>query len=610
MAITSNGIQNNQNRSGNLNTNAAKRTYRTNGGMIQVREGETLKGVVSDIHGNRITISMDDGSSFSGTLPEASQYSIGQKAAFQITSMEGGTIYMKAVSQAYLLGMEDTVEQALEEAGLPKSPRNLEIVRSLLENQQSISRQNIMDSLQLCAKYPHADVNTVISMKRLGMPMDMTTVTQFDHYQNQTHQLLYQMDTLTDSINGLLSDLAAENPSIARYAAGEVLNIALSSMPSLEEFNLAVQNSEQLSEAGTPELSGAEGAEGGTGSLTADQSVQDTAPGDPTQSAEHGAIPGETSPGGQTPDAASSPFARMRQLFSNVTDRSAGAKETPANTTSFIPEQTGHLLSAGERSELADFMERFTADKQFLSLLKEGSLTARDALTAIKNALPSLPDEDLQALFHSKGLGKLVKGQFLSDWTLSPEGLKEENGVERLYGKMQEQLGELTTLNRMFATRPAGETIVNTTTDMQQNMEFIKMLNEQFAYMQLPMKLSEQNAHGDLYVMTRKNALKKSKDNLKVLLHLEMDSLGILDIHITKEHTNIATKFFVAQESARKLLEKNADLLKDAINKQGYSFTSEFAAKEKDLDLIHDFMEQDSPAPVGNITRYNFDLRA
>ena len=80
----------------------------------------------------------------------------------------------------------------------------------------------------------------------------------------------------------------------------------------------------------------------------------------------------------------------------------------------------------------------------------------------------------------------------------------------------------------MFATRNSGEQIINTTSDLQQNLAFMKMLNEQFAYMQLPLKLSQQNAHGDLYVMTRKNALKKSKDNLKVLLHLEMDSLGTL----------------------------------------------------------------------------------
>lgn len=602
MAITSNSVQNNQNRSGNLNTNAARRTYRAGGGTITVREGETLKGVVSDIHGNEITISMDDGSSFTGKLPEASQYSIGQKAAFLITSLEGGTIYMKAVSQAYLLGMEDTIEQALEEAGLPKSPRNLEIVRCLLENQQSISRENIADSLQLCAKFPLADVNTVISMKRLGMPMDAMTVTQMDHYQNQTHQLLYQMDSLTDSVNELLLGLVEENPSIARYAAGEVLNIALNSLPSLEEFNLATN---QMAEQTTSE------AEAGNVDLAGTQTAAETAAeaAETTEALQEEAQTANTS--NPETDVAASPLSRMKQLFTNITERTfAENTENTSKNPQWIPEQTGHILSSGERSQLTELVGRFTENKEFLSSLRDGTLTARELLTNIKNILPTLPDESLKELFSSREMQHVLKGQFLSGWTLSPEGLKEEGSIDRLYGKMQEQLTELTTLSRMFGTRAPGESIIHTTTDMQQNMEFMKTLNEQFAYMQLPIKLSEQNAHGDLYVMTKKDVLKKSKDNLKVLLHLEMDSLGTLDIHITKEHTNIVTRFYVAKESARKLLEKNAELLKDAINEQGYSFTSEFVPKEKDVDVLHDFIEKDTPAPVGNITRYNFDLRA
>lgn len=695
MAITSNGVQNNQNRSGNLNTTAAKRAYRTSGGTINVREGEVLKGVVSDIHGNVITISMDDGSSFSGKLPEASQYSIGQKAKFQITSMENGTIYMKAISQAYLLGMEDTIEQALEEAGLPKSPRNLEIVRSLLENQQSISRDNIMNSLRLCAKYPLADVNTVISMKRLGMPMDTATVTQFDNYRNQSHQLLYRMDSLTDSIGDLLTDLVNENPSIARHAAGEMLNIALNSMPSLEEFNLAVQTAGNNPETGgqilsarvnsvpSPDVTG-DTADGTTGqassqanasalpgenenipgsagsasntgpvntetantassnALTAENAVNaENAPVTDTEHAQNTTAEnqppdettiqpdsmhpsGETEPertenstsepaasaAGQKQAANASPFARMRQLFTNMTNRPSGDNVTADEHSLFIPEQTGHFLASKDRLELAQFLGRFTSNTKLPASLENGTLTTRELLTGIKELLSTIPDKELHTLLTSESFSRVMKGQFLSGWTLSPNGLKEENGMERLYGKMQEQLTELTNLSRMFATRPTGEAIIHTTTDMQQNMEFMKLLGEHFAYMQLPIRLSEENAHGDLYVMTKKEALKKSKDNLKVLLHLEMDSLGVLDIHITKEHTNISTKFFAEKEAARKLLEKNANLLKDAINQQGYSFTSEFATKENDIDLIHDFMETNSPAPTGSVTRYNFDLRA
>ena len=591
MPITSNTINNDPNRSGNMGTTGARRTFRTGNTTITLREGETLKGVVSDVHGNEITISLDDGTSFTGHLPEASMYSIGQKAAFLITSLDNGTIYMKAMSSAYLLGMEDTIEQALEEAGLPKSPRNLDIVRSLLENKQSISRESINSFMQLCSRYPNADVGTVITMYRLGFPMDEASVTQFDTYQNQQHQLLSRMNSLTDSLTDLLSELSQENISVARYAAGELLSTALGSTPSLEEFQLAAGKTlEQAAEAD----SGA-----GTESVTSSDSPE---------------LSEETLSLQETPSAeeadSNNPLSRMRQLFSNITDKvnTNLTSSTAGEETGFIQEQSGHILTAAERESLADLLSKFTDSDKLTTDLRNGSATARELLGAIHSALPKLSDPMIRELFANPSLGKLIKGQFLSNWTISPEGLKESNGMDSLYHKISSELDDLMHLSQMFATRPSGESAVNTTTDMQQNLQFMKTLNEQFAYMQLPLKLSSENAHGDLYVMTKKEALRKSKDNLKVLLHLEMDHLGPLDIHITKERTNITAKFFVTKDDALRLLEKNAGLLKDALNEQGYSFSSEFAEKKKDIDLVHDFIETE--APVGNITRYNFDLRA
>ena len=90
MPITSNTINNDPNRSGNMGATAARRTFRTGNSTITLREGETLKGVVSDVHGNEITISLDDGTSFTGHLSEASMYSIGQRLPFlsPVSTME------------------------------------------------------------------------------------------------------------------------------------------------------------------------------------------------------------------------------------------------------------------------------------------------------------------------------------------------------------------------------------------------------------------------------------------------------------------------------------------------------------------------------------------
>lgn len=68
--------------------------------------------------------------------------------------------------------------------------------------------------------------------------------------------------------------------------------------------------------------------------------------------------------------------------------------------------------------------------------------------------------------------------------------------------------------------------------------------------------------------MTRKESLRRHPDSLKALLHLDMDHLGSLDIHIIRENTSITTKFFVDEKDTLQLLEKNINLLQDALNEQ------------------------------------------
>ena len=136
----------------------------------------------------------------------------------------------------------------------------------------------------------------------------------------------------------------------------------------------------------------------------------------------------------------------------------------------------------------------------------------------------------------------------------------------------------------------------------------MRTLNQTFQYIQLPLKLQNQNTHGDLYVMTRKESLKKDPNHLKVLLHLDMEALGTLDIQIARENTAVSAHFFISKKPTKDLLERNIELLSDAINRQGYAFHSELSMKEKEMDVVKDFIGAE--APVGDFKRYNFDLRA
>ena len=596
MPIVSNGIQNSTDSPSSSVASSQPKAYRTGNTTVMLREGQTLKGVVSDVHSDQITLVMEDGTAFTGRLPDAGQYSIGQKAAFKIVSLDQNTIYMKAVSTSYLLDMEDTIDQALEEAGLPKSARNSDVVRSLLMNQQSISRENLLSSIRLCATHPDADVNSVITLRRLGLPLTPENLTQFEQYENNDHSLLDHFAQITDSIGDLMNAIGTQVPRLSGQTAGQLLNLALSSSLTPEEQALKEAQA-AASEAQTEAV--AQEGEGSDAPETAEKAPANAA---------DAALSEET-------EVSSSPFSRMKQIFSSLTDGASAAKAALSETglakdykVPFIHEQVGFSLSPEEREAFHSLLSDLPLPEELTTSLQEGTLTTRDFLTAVRQALPRMSSEQAAGLLSSPAFQRLVKDQFLSNWTLSPEKLKQKGAVEELYQQISSQVDKLSHFSQDVLGKNLFENLQQQTTQTSQNLNFMKLLNDTYQYVQLPVKLQQQNAHGDLYVMTRKESLRRHPDSLKALLHLDMDHLGSLDIHIIRENTSITTKFFVDEKATLQLLEKNINLLQDALNEQGFSFSSEFSMKEKDFNLVNDFMNAE--APVGTIARYNFDLRA
>lgn len=80
MPIISNSIQNNGGSSQGIRSQT--RTYRSGNSTLHLREGQTLRGVISDIHGNDITLSMEDGSSLPVSFPMLTSIPSGKRLLF------------------------------------------------------------------------------------------------------------------------------------------------------------------------------------------------------------------------------------------------------------------------------------------------------------------------------------------------------------------------------------------------------------------------------------------------------------------------------------------------------------------------------------------------
>ena len=155
------------------------------------------------------------------------------------------------------------------------------------------------------------------------------------------------------------------------------------------------------------------------------------------------------------------------------------------------------------------------------------------------------------------------------------------------------------------------ENLSNSAHNIRSNIEFMKTLGETFSYLQIPLKMQRQNTHADLYVYTQKNKLKKHPEKARILLHLNMDNLGAIDVYIDKDTNNINTKFMLDNQSSIDLLNTNSDLLKDALNELGYTCQIKVENEDANASTVDEFINTKiNTSSTSDMKRFSFDIRA
>ena len=156
----------------------------------------------------------------------------------------------------------------------------------------------------------------------------------------------------------------------------------------------------------------------------------------------------------------------------------------------------------------------------------------------------------------------------------------------------------------MKSDTPLAKTVAN----VSGNIEFMNQLNQMFTYVQLPLKMQNQSANGELFVYTNKKSLAKKDGTVSALLHLDMEHLGSIDVHISLTEQKVATKFYLKDDSALDLIEANIDLLNNRLNQRGYSVSAQFLKQEEDGSVMDEILKQNKNVSI--LAGYSFDARA
>ncbi len=588
---------------GPAGTSGTKRTAFSSGkDTVTLTKGEVVKGEVTDLRSNEVTIRLEDGKTLHAKLNTAMELSIGQKAEFFVQETNDVLITLKLLSDGDTSFTESAIDKALEASGLPKSAHSADIVRSLLTAGLPASKEMIQKMMQYSAANKDVELSTLTALIKHNLPVTKENATQLQAYRNFEHRLLGQASTLTSALTegfaygevsssfteGLLTQFFGETAPVT-----DSVTVGQPAATVPENFPASTGQTETIS----PALPGTE-------------SIPGSGPDAIVPSAEGVAFP-------SAPDASSAQSADSPAPFSPESATPEGLPASGTDTSNlmvrsgeFVPLR--QFLPATSHEAVGTAIRALPDDVPAFSLLKEqfanGTLTANELFSALASAASDGHADKITALLKEEPtLSDLLGKTVLNRFVMTPEDLTQEHSVEEFYARTMKNLASLTELASAETSSAAMKTVADTGSNMQENIQFMNTLNQIFPYVQLPLKLTEQLTHGELYVYTKKKDLSAQNKEVSILLHLDMDALGPTDIHLSMLQQNVTAKFYLNEPDTEALVSEELPSLTAALQKKGYSLTASVMHRTKEPDIVSDFMADGDAVPM---KRFRFDIRA
>lgn len=510
--------------------------------------GQSVTGEVIEADGQDILLAIGKNQLLRARLSLAMDVEAGQQLTFGIKSIGGMKVVLSPLFENMTSG--SGAEKALELAGLPRNEETMKMVEAMMKEGMKLDPDSLSSMYRTVNAHMDADINTLVQLNRMGLPVTEENITQLQSYKNYEGQVTEGVKILMGEVAEQLSSLAAsDNPedvfTFLKVVLGE---------PSGTENVQTEKN------------------------MAGDDNVIQTF---------------------------------KNAVMTEAPEENAGKEKLP-----FMP---GMAEQAGEKGlgmALSDVLQKAGFSEETVNACLKGELPAKELLTelgrVVKDGRLSTEQKNgiLELLKDNEFLENLKKG-LTEKFLLTPDEVGEDGQVEKLYERLDSQLSRMNqALQGMAKENPAlSQSIQN----LSSNVEFMNQLNQMFTYVQLPLKLSGQEAAGELYVYTNKKNLAKKDGQVNALLHLDLEHLGEIDIHVSLRDSHVSTKFCLSDEKALDLVEANIDTLNQRLMKRGYSMDASFEQKDKAQHPIDEMLDRDKKVSSKEkvlISSSSFDARA
>lgn len=560
-------------------------TQQLTGTLSSLQTGNVFEGTVTDISDGQVLLTLANGEKISARLEGQIQLQLNQAMFFEVKSNTQTQIAIKP----YLNGdsSNPTLLKALMQAGMGVTTDNLEMVRTMMEEQLPIDKNSLNQMMRQLAMFPKAEPSVIAQMNKLGIPVTEANVQQFSNYKADTAAIMKELENVLEQ---LPKSIAGEGDTAGQMTAknmqlmdilfgGETIEQSQDTGAKAQELLAKTADGSVVIKNGTEQQAADIAKELQQRLSTAEDGMQQTS------------AAGE---GIQQADAA----------------KQAEGRQMPAATQGSL----GEILGKEGAASLEQQLKALETDGKQVLFDKNGNLnTGMSAEEFLKNLNQLFKEnefpqkEALFKLFSGKEYQTILKKAVENQWYLEPQETGSKETIEKLYNRLQTQMNRLDEFIKQAGSGTEG--LQKAVADVRGNIEFMNQINQIYNFVQLPLKMNGQNVNSELYVYTNKNNPRDMDGELSAFLHLDMDHLGSTDISVKMKGTAVKTNFYMADDASYELILAHAEELAERLENKGYQCQIEVKSEEKDMDFVEDFLKHDMPS-AGKVYRYSFDVRA
>lgn len=544
--------------------------------LKELKVGNVFEGTVNAMKNGQVTLGLSNGQTILARLDGKLSLTVGESMFFQVKMNDGTQIAIRPFSGTGNAA-NPTLLNALFAAGLPANEKNLNMVDAMMREQMSIDKQSLNEMMKAVLSNEKVPVATIVQMTKLHLPISPEMAAQFENYQNDSHAILNEIDTMIEDLPGIFEEETLSQKQIVNLNHG-LLDVIGNGEIIQETANMDAQKMANMVSHAGQETSG-----DGTMNL---QELPDSVP----QSAEE-VFAKDTLGSLLSLEQAETLTRQLQEIPEVALNGHLFTQEMQEEE--IVPKLNLHLLAAQFLKEV---------DENLMQAVKSGTLSTPDVFG-------ETADGPAGKLLSSKTYAAVLKNVLEPQWLLKPENLKEKEKISELYERLDHQMEKIEQVLKESGIQRTS--LSETMNDIRSNIEFMNQINQTYTYVQMPLKLANQNANGELYVYTNKKSLHDPESELSAFLHLELDHLGTTDVSIkmrlkTKE---VSTNFYLDDDEAYRLIAQNMPILEDRLTRKGYHCTMTVTKGEKDVNFVDDFLKKDQRS-VGTLHRYSFDVRA